>query len=147
MLMPSIFRENLLGNWMDDFSFPDMDRMFYGKPFADRMKTDVKENEESYEVAVEMPGIQKEDIRMQLQDGYLTITASRNENRDEQDESGRYVRRERYSGAMSRSFYVGGHVKEEDIHPKYTDGILSFTIPKEEKKKAVEESRFIAIEG
>ena len=153
MMMPSIFREDLFDNFMEDFAFPsfrtfsDIDRTLYGKHARNLMKTDVKETEEGYEVDIDLPGFKKEEIRMQLENGSLTVSASKGLDRDEKDENGSYIRRERYAGSMSRSFYVGEHVKEEDIRPKYENGILSFHLPKEEKKVLEEKPRYIAIEG
>ena len=145
MLMPSIFGENLFDDWMG-FSFPDIEKSLYGKRTQDVMKTDVKEMSQSYEIDIDLPGFKKEDINAKLDNGYLTIQASKSQSKDEKDEEGKYIRRERYSGAMSRSFYVGNGVKQEDIHAKFEDGILKLTIPKLDKK-AVEKSRYIAIEG
>lgn len=150
MMMPSIFRENLFDNFMEDFAFPafpDIDRTLYGKHAKNLMKTDVKEVDGDYVVDIDLPGFKKEDIQMQLDNGYLTVSASKSLDKDESNESENYVRRERYSGSMSRSFYVGSHVKEEDIHPRYENGILTFSLPKEEKKAVEEKSRYIAIEG
>ena len=141
MLMPSIFGENLL----DDF---------FGEPFggydyseSGLMTTDVKDTDKGYEVTMNMPGVKKEDVKAELKDGYLTVSAETNTKKDEKAEDGKYIRRERYSGSCSRSFYVGKHVTEEDIHPKYENGILSFTVPKKEQKAVEEKNKFIAIEG
>ena len=153
MMMPSIFREDLFDNFMEDFAFPsfrsfsDMDRTLYGKRARNLMKTDVKETEEGYEVDIDLPGFKKEEIRMQLENGSLTVSASKGLEKDEKNENGSYIRRERYAGSMSRSFFVGEHVKEEDIRPKYENGILSFHLPKEEKKVVEEKSHYISIEG
>ena len=150
MMMPSIFRDNLFDSFMEDFafpSFPDMDRTLYGKRAGNLMKTDVKEVEDGYVVDIDLPGFRKDDIKMQLENGYLTVSAAKGLDKDEKNEEGSYVRRERYSGSMSRSFYVGAHVTEEDIHPKYENGILTFHIPKEEKKALEEKQHYIAIEG
>lgn len=150
MMMPSIFRENLFDNFMEDFrfpSFPDLDKAFYGKNATSLMKTDVKESDGDYIVDIDLPGFKKEDIQMQLDNGYLTVNASKTFDRNENDENEKYVRRERYAGSMSRSFYVGSHVKEEDIHPRYENGILTFSLPKEEKKAVEEKKHYIAIEG
>ncbi len=149
MLMPSIFGENLFDDFMDDFgfpSFPDVDRKLYGKNAKNLMKTDVKEADNCYEVSIDLPGFRKEELSMHLDNGYLTVSAAKGLEKDEKNEAGKYVRRERYSGSMSRSFYVGENVTENDIHPKYENGILSFTIPRE-VQKPVEEKKFIAIEG
>ena len=146
MMMPSIFRENLFDSLMGDFAFPDIDRALYGKNAKNLMKTDVQETDADYVVDIDLPGFQKDEIRMQLENGNLTVSASKSMDRDEKNENGNYVRRERYAGSMSRSFYVGSHVTENDIHPKYENGILSFCLPKEEKR-AVPEKRYISIEG
>ncbi len=147
MMMPSIFRDNLFDNFMEDFAFPDVDRMLYGKNAKNLMKTDVKETEGGYVVDIDLPGFKKDEIRMQLENGYLTVSAAKGLDKDEQNEEGNYVRRERYAGSMSRSFYVGNHVTEEDVHPKYENGILTFQIPKEERKAMEKKDRYIAIEG
>ncbi len=149
MLLPSIFGENLFDDFMEDFgfpAFPDVDRKLYGKNARNMMKTDVKETDAGYVVDIDLPGFKKEELSMHLENGYLTVNAAKGLNRDEKNEEGKYVRRERYSGSMSRSFYVGENIREEDIHPKYENGILTFTLPKE-VKKPVEEKKFIAIEG
>ena len=149
MMMPSIFRENLFDDLMESFafpSFPDVDRALYGKNAKNLMKTDVKETQDGYVVDIDLPGFKKDEIQMQLENGYLTVNASKGLDREEKNEDGRYVRRERYAGSMSRSFYVGENVTENDIHPRYENGILTFELPKEEKR-AVEEKKYIAIEG
>ena len=121
MLMPSIFGENLFNDdWMD-FSFPDVDKVLYGKHAKNVMKTDVKETDNSYEVDIDLPGFKKDEIKVQLKDGYLTLSAAKGLDKDAKDKEGNYIRRERYAGSMSRSFYVGDGVKEEDIHAKYED--------------------------
>ena len=145
MLMPSIFGENLFDDWMD-FSFPDIDKTLYGKHAKNMMKTDVKETDQGYEVAIDLPGFKKDEIKLELNDGYLTISAEKGLDKDEKDKENRYIRRERYAGSMSRSFYVGESLTEQDIHAKYENGILTLEVPKEDKK-AVPEKRYIAIEG
>ena len=146
MLMPSIFGENLFNDdWMD-FSFPDVDKVLYGKHAKNLMKTDVKEKKDHYEVDVDLPGFKKDELHLELNDGYLTISAEKGLDKDEKDKNDKYIRRERYAGSMSRSFYVGENMKEEDIHAKYENGILTLDVPKEQKK-AVPEKRYIAIEG
>ena len=147
MMMPSIFRENLFDSLMEDFAFPDISRTLYGKNAKNLMKTDVQETESDYVVDIDLPGFQRDEIRMQLENGCLTVDAAKNLDRDEKNENGSYVRRERYAGSMSRSFYVGNHVKEEDIHPKYENGILTFHIPKEKPAAVEEKKRYISIEG
>lgn len=144
MLMPSIFGENLFDELMD-FSFPRTNRAHDGN-VQNIMRTDVKETEQGYEIDMELPGFKKEDVKAQLKDGYLTIQATRNVNNDQKDSEGKYIRRERFSGSVSRSFYVGEKVTEEDIHAKFEDGILKLAVPKEDTHK-VEQNNYIAIEG
>ena len=127
----------------DDF----MDFPFGGKKINTMMKTDIRDTDSTYELDIDMPGFKKEDIKAQLKDGYLTISASTSANNDEQDKDGRYIRRERYAGSCSRSFYVGEGVKEEEIRAKFENGILKLSIPKVENKPQVEEKKYIAIEG
>ena len=148
MLMPSIFGENLFNDdWMD-FSFPDVDKVLYGKHAKNVMKTDVKETDNSYEVDIDLPGFKKDEITVELDEGYLTISAAKGLDQDEKEkESGRYIRRERYAGACSRSFYVGEGVTEEDIKAEFKHGILTLVVPKKEAKPAVEQKKYIAIEG
>ena len=145
MMTPSIFGENLFDDWMD-FSFPNIEKALYGKQTQNVMKTDVKETSQGYEVDIDLPGFKKEDVTAKLENGYLTIQASKGLNRDEKDEEGKYIRRERYSGSMSRSFYVGEGMKQEDIRAKFEDGILKLTVPKLDKE-ALEKKHYIAIEG
>ena len=147
MLMPSIFGENLFDDFMDDFAFPDIDKKLYGKHAPHIMKTDVKEKDNAYEVTIDLPGFKKEDIKGEIKDGYLVITASTNTENEDKDEDGKYIRRERYSGTCSRSFYVGEDVKEDDIKAKFEDGTLKVVIPKKEEKHEVEQAKYIAIEG
>ena len=144
MLMPSIFGENLFDDWMD-FSFPSFDRDFYGNSSRSVMKTDVKETDKGYELDIELPGYHKEDVKAQLKDGYLTVQAVKNVNNDTKNEEGAYIRRERYAGTMSRSFYVGDNVTEADIQAKFENGVLKLAVPKKEAKK-VEENKYIAIQ-
>ena len=146
MLMPSIFGENLFNDdWMD-FGFPEVDKALYGKHANNVMKTDVKETDTGYEVDIDLPGFKKDEINAQLDNGYLTISAAKGLDKDEKDKKGKYIRKERYAGAMSRSFYVGEGVTQEDIKAKYEDGILRLLVPKKEAK-AVENKKYIAIEG
>ena len=136
MMMPSIFGENLFDDFMNDFSFPtfpNVDKELYGKHAKNLMKTDVKETENAYEI--------------ELKDGVLTVSAAKGLDKDEEDKKGNYIRKERYAGSMSRSFYVGKHVTVEDVHPKYESGILSFSVPKAEAKPVEEKKHYISIEG
>ena len=146
MLMPSIFGENLFNDdWMD-FGFPEVDKALYGKHANNVMKTDVKETDTGYEVDIDLPGFKKDEINAQLDNGCLTISAAKGLDKDEKDKKGKYIRKERYAGAMSRSFYVGEGITQEDIKAKYEDGILRLSVPKKEAK-AVENKKYIAIEG
>lgn len=146
MLMPSIFGENLID---DFFGFDYPFRGYQRTNTENVMKTDVKEHENEYELEVSLPGYKKEDIQAELKEGYLTIKAATSRNNDEKDEkTGKDIRRERYSGSCSRSFFVGENVKQEEIKAKYENGILTLSIPKKDPRKPeVEEKKYIAIEG
>ena len=111
------------------------------------MKTDIRDVDGNYELSMELPGFQKENVKIQLKDGCLTVQASRTEKKDEKDDNGKYIHKERYTGQCSRSFYVGKELEHEDIHAKYENGVLVVTFPKEGKKKEPEEKKFISIEG
>ena len=135
-MLPSIFGGNLFDEFFDD----SFDRTFfggrnplYGKREKNLMKTDVREVENHYEVDIDLPGFKKDEVNVELQDGYLTVSASKGLDKDQKDKEGRYIRQERYSGTCSRTFYVGD-LKKEDISAKYEDGILRLTLPKAEKK-------------
>ena len=144
--MPSIFGENLFNDdWMD-FGFPEVDKALYGKHASHEMKTDVKETDSGYEVDIDLPGFKKDEINVQLDNGYLSISAAKGLDKEEKNREGKYIRKERYAGAMSRSFYVGDAVTQEDIKAKYESGILRLSIPKKEAKQ-VEATKRIAIEG
>lgn len=149
MMLPTIFGENLFDDFMDDAferNFFGGRNPLYGKHSKNLMKTDVKETETGYELDIDLPGFKKDEISAHLEDGYLTVSAAKGVDKDEKGNEGRYIRRERYSGSMTRSFYVGNAVTEEDIKAKYEDGILSLSIPKKDPK-AVEAKKYIAIEG
>ena len=151
MMMPSIFRESLFDDLMEGFAFPafpDIDKALYGKHARNRMKTDVKETDTGYEVDIDLPGFKKEDVHASLENGYLTISATKGLDKDEKDKkTGTYIRKERYSGSCQRSFYVGNDITEDDIKGAFKHGILKLTIPKKEINPAVETKRYIAIEG
>lgn len=146
MLMPSIFRTNVFDDFFED-PFKDFTRMNApSRPTHELMRTDVKEMENGFEVSVSLPGVKKDDITAELKDGYLTITATTGTSKDEKDEDGKYIRRERFFGSAKRTFYVGEDVTEEDIKAKYEDGILTLDIPKKEAQPVVEQKRFINID-
>ena len=111
------------------------------------MKTDVRETEKSYELDIDLPGFKKDEISAVLEDGYLTVSASKGLDKDEKDKKGNYIRKERYAGAMSRSFFVGNGVTEDEVKAKYEDGILRLSIPKKSENPSVESKKLIAIEG
>lgn len=159
MLMPSIFGENLFDNFFDDFPpfwgpGPDprndreIEKKLYGKRANHVMKTDIRETDNGYELVVDLPGFSKEEVTAALENGYLTISATKSLDKDEQEkETGRYIRRERFAGACSRSFYVGDDVTQEDIKAEFKHGILKLFVPKKEAKPAVEQNKYISIEG
>ena len=150
MMMPRVFGENLFDDFMNDFAFPafpNVEKKLYGKHARNLMKTDVKDTETGYEVDVDLAGFKKDEIQIELEKGFLTVTAAKSLDKDEKDKKDNYIRRERYAGSMSRSFYVGEHVAEDDIHPKYENGILSFTVPKAETKAIEDKKHYISIEG
>ena len=150
MLMPSIFGENLFDDdWMDfqfERDFWGRKNPLYGKNAKNLMKTDIREHDEGYELDIDLPGFKKDEITIDLDNGYLTISAAKGLDKDEQDKKGKYIRKERYAGAVQRSFYVGDAVTEEDVKAKFEDGILRLSIPKKDAK-AVETKKTIAIEG
>ena len=157
MMTPSIFGENLFDDFFDDiFNFPMLDdkamqkaqRKLYGRHATNMMKTDVREHDDHFEVDIDLPGFKKDELSLELRDGYLVITAAKGFDKDEDEtKTGKFVRRERYAGSMSRSFYVGEDIKEEDIHAKYEGGVLKLNVPKaKENQPQVEEKKYIAIE-
>ena len=148
MLLPSIFEESLLDDWMDfpRFEVPDIDRKLYGKHASHVMKTDVHEEENGYEVDIDLPGFRKDEIRLSLENGYLLVGATKARDNDKKNRKGKIIRQERYMGSMQRSFYVGDGVKEDDIKAKFEDGVLKLSVPKKEAPK-IPEKRTIAIEG
>lgn len=147
-MLPSIFGENLFDDMFRDFAsfdpFSASDAL-YGKHARALMKTDVRETDNSYELDIDLPGFKKDELQLRLQDGYLTVSAAKGLDKDEKDKEGHYIRRERYAGQCSRSFYVGENITEEDVHAKFEDGILRLSIPKKDAPK-LPERRVIAIE-
>ena len=146
MLMPSIFGENLFNDdWMN-FGFPEVEKALYGKHASHEMKTDVRETDSGYEVDIDLPGFKKDEINIQLDNGYLSISAAKGLDKDEQDKEGKYIRKERYAGSMSRSFYVGNAITQDDIKAKYESGILRLSVPKKAAEE-IESAKRSAIEG
>lgn len=150
-MLPSVFGENLFDNFMEDFAFPEfpnIDKVLYGKNARNLMKTDVKETNTGYEMDIDLPGFQKDEVKVSLENGYLTICATKGLDKNEQEaDTGKYIRRERYSGTCERSFYIGKNITENDIKGEFKHGILKLTIPKKEIKPAIEEKKYISIEG
>jgi HSP20 family molecular chaperone IbpA len=150
MLAPKVFENDLFDDWFDPFGMmkemTSLDRKLYGKHANREMLMDVKENGDHYEVEIDLPGFHKEDINIEINDGYMTVSANKGINEDDKDKKGKIIRQERYAGSMQRSFYVGDAVKQEDVKAKFEDGVLKLSIPKNETEK-LPEKQYIAIEG
>ena len=146
-MLPSIFGDNLFDDWMGfPFrSFENMDRRLYGRHADHIMKTDVKEVGTDYEVAVDLPGFKKDQVQLQLENGYLTITASK-DMEEEKKQGHKIIRQERYAGSMQRSFYVGEDLTTDEVKAKFEDGVLTLTFPKKEARQ-IPEHKTIMIEG
>ena len=154
MLMPSIFGEDMFDEFMRGFPFFDnsaennVEKKLYGRHAKNMMKTDIKELEGGYELEMDLPGFTKDEITAELKDGYLTVSATKGLDKDEQEkETGKYIRRERYAGACQRSFYVGEDITEQDIKAEFKHGMLKLFVPKKEAKPAVETKKYVTIEG
>ncbi|MBO4831000.1 MAG: Hsp20/alpha crystallin family protein [Oscillospiraceae bacterium] len=149
MMLPSIFGDNLFDEWFDFPTFRqlnDIDRKLYGRHAAQEMRTDVHEHEDHYEMDIDLPGFKKEDITVNLENGYMTVNAAKGLDKETTTKKGKIIRQERYAGALQRSFYLGEGLTEEDITAKFENGVLSLTIPKKEVRK-LPERRTIQIEG
>ena len=147
-MLPSIFRDNLFDDMFDfdfDKEFNRMMRPLYGKHAQNMMKTDVRETDNSYELDIDLPGFKKDEISVQLDNGYLSISASKGLDKNEEKKDGKYIRRERYAGAMNRTFYVGDNLTQQDIQAKFEDGILKISVPKKDVQQ-IEQNKYIAIE-
>ena len=154
MLMPSIFGENLFDDFFNDFPFYDdrdmkrAQKKLYGRKANHLMKTDIKEMKDGYQLEVDLPGFKKDEIKVSLENGYLTITAEKGLEKDQKEEEGKkYICRERYSGSCQRTFYVGDEIEQDDIKASFKHGILRLDIPKKQPKPQVEEKKCISIEG
>ena len=148
-MMPSIFGENLFDEFFDD-DFPmipmrSIRNPLYGKNAKNLMKTDVRETDNTYELDVDLPGFKKDEVQLDLKDGYLTISAAKGLDKDQEDKKGKYIRQERYAGACSRSFFVGEEIEPREVSAKVEDGILRVSLPKRVKKELPRNST-IAIE-
>lgn len=148
-MLPSIFGEDLFDDMFDDMygmrPFFGNHNPLYGKNAKNLMKSDVRETEDAYELDIDLPGFKKDEVSLKLEQGYLTISAAKGLDKDDENKNGRYIRRERYTGACSRSFYVGDQLKPEDISAKFEDGILKIHLPKAAPKLPAQ-SNLIAIE-
>jgi HSP20 family protein len=148
-MLPSIFRDNLFDDMFDfddfDKEFNRMMRPLYGKHAQNMMKTDVRETDNSYELDIDLPGFKKDEIKVELDNGYLSISAAKGLDKDEEKKDGKYIRRERYAGAMNRTFYVGDNLTQQDIQAKFEDGILKISVPKKDVQQ-IEQNKYIAIE-
>ena len=148
-MLPSIFRDNLFDDMFDfddfDKEFNRMMRPLYGKHAQNMMKTDVRETDNSYELDIDLPGFKKDEIKVELDNGYLSISAAKGLDKDEENKDGKYIRRERYAGSMNRTFYVGSQLTQQDIQAKFEDGILKISVPKKDVQQ-IEQNKYIAIE-
>ena len=147
MLMPSIFGESLFDDFFGEVARPTRNVTMYSSPSTRVMKTDIKETDTGFELDIDLPGYKKEDVQAELKDGYMTISAKTNTTKEEKDEHGKFIRKERYSGSCSRSFYLGEQITQEDIKARFEDGVLKVFVPKKEAKPVVEENKYITIEG
>ena len=146
MLMPTLFRTNLFDDLLDDFAKETKRAAQNIVSVTGVMKTDIKEKDDCFELMIDLPGFAKEDVKAELKEGYLNISAERNSSEEEKDEEGRFIRRERYSGTCSRSFYVGDDLKQEDIKAKFENGILMLTVPKKPEEPVEDEPQYISID-
>jgi len=149
--LPSLFGENLMDVFNDfdrDFfrAMRDPENALYGQRAPHMMKTDVRETEDSYELDMDLPGFKKDEISLDLNNGTLTVSTNKSMEKKDEDKNGKVLRQERYAGSMSRSFYVGDHITEEDVKARFEDGVLRISVPKKDAKK-VEEKKTILIEG
>ena len=148
MMRNSLWNKDLFDGFMNDMFEDDFfggKNPLYGKHARNMMKTDIRETDEGYELDIDLPGFKKDEIQAELKNGYLTVSAAKGLDKDEQNKKGEYIRRERYTGSMSRSFYVGEHLNEEDIKAKYEDGILKLSVPKQVAQPAPEK-KYISIQ-
>ncbi len=146
MLMPTLCRTNLFDDLLDDFAKETKRAAQNIVSVTGVMKTDIKEKDDCFELMIDLPGFAKEDVKAELKEGYLNISAERNSSDEEKDEEGRFIRRERYSGTCSRSFYVGDDLKQEDIKAKFENGILMLTVPKKPEEPVEDEPQYISID-
>lgn len=151
MLMPRIYHENLFDDFFGDFPFFDdgmqsVEKKLYGHNASRMMSTDIKQKDDGYELEMDLPGFKKEEIQISLENGYLTISAAKGLD-ETREEKPHYIRRERYAGACSRSFYVGQTITQDQIRAEFHHGILKLFVPREDAVPAIEQKKYIAIEG
>lgn len=149
MLIPTLFGDNLMDDYFDDFvNFPGFEerkpagKKLYAQNGEKLMTTDIKETDSSYILAIDLPGFKKEAIQASIKEGYLTVSAQRTAEKDD----AKYLRKERFTGSVQRTFYVGKDVRQEDVKAQFKDGVLQLTVPKKTEKE-IEQSRLISIEG
>ena len=151
MLMPELFTRNVFDDWFDDFGLEkemrDLNRKIYGRRASREMLTDIREHEDHYDLEIDLPGFKKEDLNVELNNGYLTVTANKGHDQEEKNKEGKIIRQERYSGTLSRSFYVGEEITNEEIKAKYEGGVLTVSLPKKDQTKQIENKSQILIEG
>ncbi len=151
MLMPELFTRNVFDDWFDDFELEkemrDLNRKIYGRRASREMLTDVREHEDHYDLEIDLPGFKKEDLNVELNNGYLTVTANKGHDQEEKNKEGKIIRQERFSGTLSRSFYVGEEITNEEIKAKYEGGVLTVSLPKKDQTKQIENKSQILIEG
>ena len=145
--MPGIFNTDLIDSFFDDYAAPSRHSQRNSSGYTGIMKADIWEYEKGFEIAIELPGYSLDNIQAELKDGYLTVKASQSSENSAKENAGKLIRRERYTGACSRSFYVGEELTQQDIKAKFTNGVLSIVIPKKEALPKVEQKKFISIEG
>jgi HSP20 family molecular chaperone IbpA len=148
-MFPALMNDTMFSDLFDDPFFAGWRNTASGDQMManNMMTTDVRESDNGYDVDIDMPGFKKEDINLELSQGYLTVSAHRDSEHDDKGEDGKWLRRERYAGACSRSFYIGEDVKESDIHASYKNGTLCLQVPKAQNQPQVEAKHQIAIEG
>lgn len=152
MLLPRIIADDWFDDFfdMDNFPFFDdrterkMERNLYGRKAKKLMKTDIREKKDSYELDIDLPGFKKEDVKVTLENGYMRISAQKDDPKETRN--GRYIRKERFSGACERSFYVGENLNQEDIQGEFKHGVLKLRIPKKEAVPQTEKNKYITIE-
>ena len=148
MLVPRIF-DDFFDDWIN---FPtlreleNVDKKLYGKNAAHVMKTDVRDHDDHYEIDIDLPGFKKDEINLELNDGYLVVSAAKGLDEDRTDKAGKVIRQERYAGAMQRSYYVGEQITEEDVQARFENGVLRLSMPKRDAQK-LPEKKVIMIEG